>query len=153
MEQFDETDLRILRALQANARLTIKEIAAKVHLSTTPVYERLRRLENKGVLKKYVAIIDAEKLGCGFQVFCNVKMDKLNTSIAAEFAEAVAQIPEVTECYNISGNFDFMLKVHALNMKAYQQLIFNHIGRLPHVTSIESTFVMDELKQSYGINI
>ena len=109
MDTLDQTDLKILRILQQNARLTNKELAAQVNLSTTPVFERLKRLERNGYIKKYVAVLDAEKLNRGFIVFCNVKMRRLSKEIARDFMERMLNIPEVTECYNISGQFYYML--------------------------------------------
>ena len=119
MNRLDKTDLQILRILQENARLTTKELAARVHLSPTPVFERLKRLDNEGYIRKYVAVLDAEKLHCGFVVFCSVKLRRLNRDIAAEFTRIVRGIPEVTECYNISGDYDYLLKIHAPDMKYY----------------------------------
>ena len=153
MEKLDKVDLQILRTLQSNARLTTKELAARVSLSSTPVFERLKRLEANGYIKKYIAGLDAEKLNQGFIVFCNVKMSKLSKEIAQEFSEIIKNIPEVTECYNISGSFDFLLKIHAPDMKYYQQFVLNVLGTIKYLGSLESTFVMDEIKHDYGINI
>ena len=150
METLDKKDLQILRTLQVNARLTTKELAARVNLSSTPVFERLRRLENGGYIKKYIAVLDAEKLNLGFVVFCRVKLSKLNREIATEF---IQDIPEVTECYNISGSYDYLLKIHAPNMKYYQEFILNVLGTIDSLGSLESTFVMDEVKHDYGIHI
>lgn len=153
MEKLDKVDLQILRALQENARLTTKELASRVSLSSTPVFERLKRLENNGYIKKYIAVLDAEKLNQGFIVFCNVKMRNLNREIALNFTRIIADIPEVTECYNISGGFDYLLKIHAPNMKYYQEFVLNVLGTIDNLGSLESTFVMDEIKHSYGINV
>lgn len=153
METLDKTDLQILRTLQENARLTIKELAARVSLSSTPVFERLKRLEADGYIKKYIAVLDAEKLNRGFVVFCHVKMDRLNREIAQEFSRIVRDIPEVTECYNISGSFDYLLKIHAPDMKYYQKFVLNVLGTIEHLASLESVFVMDEVKHAYGIRV
>lgn len=153
MEKLDKTDLDILRTLQDNARLTVKELAARVHLSTTPVFERMKRLESNGYIRKYVAVLDAEKLDRGFVVFCSVKMRRLSREIATDFAAVIRDIPEVTECYNISGHFDYLLKIHATDMKCYQQFVLNVLGTIENLDSLESTFVMDELKQNYGISL
>ena len=144
--KLDTVDLQILRTLQDNARLTVKELAAEVNLSSTPVFERLKRLESSGYIKKYIAVLDAEKLNQGFVVFCNVKLRKMNRDIAAEFTRVVQGIPEVTECYNISGSFDYLLKIHAPNMK------LNVLGTVESLGSLESIFVMDEVKHDYGIH-
>ena len=151
MDTLDKTDLQILSILQSNARLTTKELASQVNLSSTPVFERLKRLENGGYIKKYIAVLDAEKLNQGFIVFCSVKLSKLNRDIAAEFTKIVQDSPEVTECYNISGSYDYLLKIHAPNMKYYQEFILNVLGSIDSLGSLTSTFVMDEVKHNYGI--
>lgn len=153
MDTLDKTDLQILRTLQENARLTTKELASRVNLSSTPVFERLKRLENGGYIKKYIAVLDAEKLDQGFVVFCSVKLSKLNREIAAEFTRIVQDIPQVTECYNISGRYDYLLKIHAPSMKYYQEFILNVLGAIDSLGSLESTFVMDEVKHDYGIHV
>lgn len=153
MDTLDQTDLKILRILQQNARLTNKELAAQVNLSTTPVFERLKRLERNGYIKKYVAVLDAEKLNRGFIVFCNVKMRRLSKEIARDFMERMLNIPEVTECYNISGQFDYMLKIHAPDMRYYQEFVLNQLGTIENLGSLESTFVMDSVKLEYGIGV
>ncbi len=152
-EQLDSKDLEILRVLQENARLTVKELAGRVHLSPTPVYERVKRLERNGCIKRYVAVLDAEKLNQGFVVFCSVKMRRIGREIAENFAAVVRGIPEVTECYNISGGYDYLLKIHAPNMKAYQEFVLNVLGNIEHLGSLESTFVMDEIKHEYGLHV
>ena len=128
-DKLDKVDLQILRTLQENARLTTKELAARVSLSSTPVFERLKRLESGGYIKKYIAVLDAEKLNqvCGL---CSVKLRRLNRDIAAEFTRIIQDIPEVTECYNISGSYDYLLKIHAPNMKYYQEFILNVLGTI-----------------------
>lgn len=153
MDTLDKTDLNILRILQENSRLTTKELAARVNLSPTPVFERLRRLDAGGYIKKYVAVLDAAKLNCGFVVFCSVKLRRLNRDIAADFVRVVRDIPEVTECYNISGDYDYLLKIHAPDMRYYQEFILNVLGTIDSLGSLMSTFVMDEVKHDYGIPI
>lgn len=152
-EKLDKVDLQILRTLQENARLTTKELATQVSLSSTPVFERLKRLEREGYIKKYIAVLDADKLNQGFVVFCNVKLRRMNKDIAMEFTRIVQQIPEVTECYNISGSYDYLLKIHAPNMKYYQEFIINVLGTVDSLGSLESMFVMDEVKHDYGLHI
>ena len=144
MDTLDKTDLQILRTLQENARLTTKELAARVSLSSTPVFERLKRLESGGYIKKYIAVLDAEKLNQGFVVFCSVKLRRLNRDIAAEFTRMIQ---------GISGSYDYLLKIHAPNMKYYQEFILNVLGTIDSLGSLESTFVMDEVKHEYGIHI
>ena len=152
-EKLDKVDLQILRTLQENARLTTKELAAQVSFSSTPVFERLKRLEREGYIKKYIAVLDADKLNQGFVVFCNVKLRRMNKDIAMEFTRIIQNIPEVTECYNISGSYDYLLKIHAPNMKYYQEFIINVLGTIDSLGSLESMFVMDEVKHDYGLHI
>ena len=149
----DETDLQILKTLQKNAKLTTKELADAVHLTPTPVFERQKRLERLGYIKKYVAVLDPEKLSLGLQVYCKVKLKQINHEIADAFVRRIQRIPEVTECYNTSGNYDYLLKVRTRDMKEYQEFVLNKLGVIESVGSIESTFVMSEVKQQYGINI
>lgn len=94
-----------------------------------------------------------QKTESGFVVFCRVKLSKLNREIATEFTRIIQDIPEVTECYNISGSYDYLLKIHAPNMKYYQEFILNVLGTIDSLGSLESTFVMDEVKHDYGIHI
>ena len=151
--KLDTTDIAILRALQENSRITNKELAAKVHLSPSPVYERLKRLESEGYIERYTAVLNAEKLNLGFIVFCSVRLQKLNTDIAGDFVARIQEIPEVTECYNISGEYDYLLKIHAPDMKYYNQFILNVLGRIESLGSIQSSFVMNPVKQNYGLKI
>ena len=152
-DTLDATDLQILRTLQKNAKLTTKELAEAVHLTPTPVFERQKRLERQGYIKKYVAVLDPEKLGQGLQVYCKVKLKQINHEIADAFVRRIHRIPEVTECYNTSGNYDYLLKVRAADMRQYQEFVLNKLGEIEMLSSIESTFVMSEVKQTYGISI
>ena len=152
-ETLDSIDLQILRTLQKNSKLTTKELADAVNLTPTPVFERQKRLERRGYIKRYVAVLDAEELGLGLQVFCKVKLKQINHEIADAFARRIMRLPEVTECYNTSGNYDYLLKVRAANMKQYQEFVLNKLGDIDSLGSIESMFVMSEVKQDYGLHI
>lgn len=149
--KLDATDLKILRVLQEEGRITTKELAAKVNLSTTPVFERMKRLENDGYIKKYVAILDADKLNLGFTVFCSVKLKQMNRDIANNFVEVIKGIPQVADCFNIAGEFDYLLRINATDMKYYNDFIINVLGTIDSVGSIQSTFVMNTIKESYAL--
>ncbi|MBP3755733.1 MAG: Lrp/AsnC family transcriptional regulator [Prevotella sp.] len=153
MDELDEIDLQILRTLQKNAKLTTKELADAVHLTPTPVFERQKRLERQGYIKRYVAVLNPDKMGLGLMVFCKVKLKQINHEIADAFARRIVRIPEVTECYNTSGSYDYLLKVRAADMKQYQEFVLNKLGEIEHLASIESTFVMSEVKQDNGIPV
>ena len=153
MEKLDETDIQILKTLQKNAKLTTKELADAVHLTPTPVFERQKRLEKNGYIIKYVAVLDPEKLDQGLLVFCKVKLKQINHEIADAFVRRIMRIPEVTECYNTSGAYDYLLKVRARDMKQYQEFVLNKLGAIESLGSLESTFVMAEVKNEQGINV
>lgn len=142
----DSIDLDILRALQQDARLTTRQLAAKVHRSPTPVFERVRRLETQGFIRRYAALLDADKLGQGFMVICQVKLRIINRDIASTFVEYVRGLPEVSECYHVSGSFDYILKVRASSMAQYRDFLLNKLGAIDSVGTIESAFVMTEIK-------
>jgi len=153
MEELDETDLGLLKLLGADSTLTIKELAAKVNLSPSPVFERVKRLESNGYIRKYIALIDAEKLNYGLIVFCNIKLKQHDKSIGHQFVSDILRISEVVECYNISGDYDFLLKVYTRDMKHYQDFVFNKLGSVKSIGSTHSTFVMCENKNTYNINL
>lgn len=145
-DRLDNTDLRILSELQTNARLTNKELAAAVHLSPTPTFERVRRLEREGYIKKYTAVLDADKLDCGFVAFCYLKMREHSYDNAMRIMKAVEDIPEIVECYNISGDYDFLLKIYTSDMKSYQKFLLKILGEIDCIGSLNSSFVLGEIK-------
>lgn len=153
MEQLDDKDVQLLRLLQKNAKLTVKELAKEINLSTSPVFERVKRLEQDGFVKRYAAILDAEKLNRGFTVFCQIKLKIHDRSVGYDFVKEILEIEEVAECYNISGDFDFLLKVQVRDMKHYQDFVFNKLGSVDSIGSTHSTFVMAEVKNNHGLTI
>jgi len=146
MENIDNIDLKLLSLLQDNAKLTTKELASAVNLSLSPTYDRVKRLEREGYIRHYMAVLDASKLEQGFVVFCNVKLRHINSQIAREFAAEITKLKEVAECYNISGEFDYLLKIRVADMRHYQHFLVEKIGQLDSVASMQSVFVMDEIK-------
>lgn len=148
MSTLDATDKELLRVLQNNSNYTTKELAEKLHLSTTPVYERQRRLEREGYIQKYVAILNKERLGKRLMVFCHVKLKQHERGMGEKFVQAVNALEEVMECYNISGEYDFMLKVVVEDMPRYQDFIMNKLTMIENIGSTQSVFVMGEIKTS-----
>ncbi len=153
MEELDETDLRLLRILGNNSNQTVKDLAVQVNLSPTPVLQRVRRLENNGYIKKYIALLDHEKFSQGFIVFCNIKLKQHDRNIGHDLVKDIMNIDEIVECYNVSGEYDFILKVFAKSMKHYQDFVFNKLGSVKSIGSTHSTFVMAEIKNLYNISI
>tara|TARA_R110002050_G_scaffold26056_4_gene69067 strand:- start:475 stop:936 length:462 start_codon:yes stop_codon:yes gene_type:complete len=153
MSDLDNIDIQILKLLQNNSNLTTKDLANKVNLSTTPVFERIKRLEKNGYIKKYVAVLDAEKLDKGLTVFCNITLKQHTREIGNKFVKDIVAIKEVTECYNVSGDYDFLLKVMVKDMKHYQDFVLNHLGSIKNIGSAHSTFVMGDIKNTYAVPI
>lgn len=151
METLDIIDLKLLKLLQNNSRLTTKELAGEVGLSISPVYERVKRLENEGYIDRYVALLNPEKLNLGFIVYVSVKLSKQSNEGASEFVKMVQEIAEVTECYSVAGRYDYLMKVYAPDMHYYRAFVLDVLGGIESVRNIESTFVMAEVKQTTAL--
>ncbi len=149
----DETDYRILQLLQTNAQLTIKEIAAEINLSITPVHDRIKKLEREGVIEKYVTILNKKRLGKGLTVFCNVTLDKQQRENFQEFSEAMLHMPEVVECCVVSGTFDYLIKIIATDVESYHTFYQEKLATLKAISHISSFFVMSEVKSTTSLPI
>lgn len=143
----DDIDLSILRVLQHNARATVREIAEQVHLSTTPVHERIKRMERDGVIKQYTILIDPSKVNRSLKVICYVSLREHNKSIGTKFIKLINEWTEVLECYNISGNFDFMLKIAVENMDEYYHFHVHKLSQSELIANVQSIFVMGTVKE------
>ena len=147
----DNKDLAILRLLQENARITVKEISDKVHLSTTPVHERIKRLEESGVIKQYATLLDYTKVKKGLMVICYVSLKQHSKNAGDKFIKTINELEEVIECYNISGEFDFMLKVVTEDMNAYYDFHVNKLSSIENMGNVQSVFVMGIIKQTHQV--
>lgn len=147
--QLDEKDLAILRILQRNARATVKEISAQVHLSTTPVHERIKRMEETGVIAQYATLVNHSKVKKGLMVICYVSLKQHDKKAGGKFIQSMLSMHEVIECYNISGEFDFMLKVVAENMDAFYDFHVNKLSQAENIGHVQSVFVMGIIKQTH----
>ena len=147
--KLDQKDLAILKLLQHNARITVKEISDKVHLSTTPVYERIKWMEETGVIKQYATLVDHSKVKKGLMVICYVSLKQHNKTAGTKFIKAINEMNEVIECYNISGEFDFMLKVVAESMDDYYDFHVNQLSEIENIGNVQSVFVMGVVKQTH----
>lgn len=145
----DQKDLAILKLLQHNARVTVKEISDKVHLSTTPVYERIKWMEEAGVIRQYATLVDHAKVKKGLMVICYVSLKQHNKTAGAKFIKAINEMNEVIECYNISGEFDFMLKVVEENMDRYYDFHVNRLSEIENIGNVQSVFVMGVVKETH----
>ncbi len=147
----DSTDLTILRLLQKDAFLTHKEIAGQLQLSTTPVYERIRRLERSGIIRGYVALVDRTKVDKSLLVMCAVSLKEHALERLKQFEQSVCALPEVTEVLHIAGGFDYLLKVVVRDMAEYQHFIVDKLARLDNVGNAQSSFVLTELKYETAV--
>ena len=153
IENLDETDRKILRILQHDSHLTVKELAAKLHLSASPTFERQKRLERDGFIERYMAVVNPHKVGNGIMVMCNIRLKQHSQELIQEFMNVVQGIEEITECYNTSGDYDFLIKVYAHDMKSYQQFMLNTLGTINCIGSLHSIFIIDETKNTHGVPI
>lgn len=144
----DKLDLSILKLLQQNARITVKEISDKVHLSTTPVHERIKRMEESGVIKQYVTLVNGAKVGKGLMVICYVSLKQHSKNAGDKFIKTILELSEVIECLTISGEFDFMLKVVVENMDEYYNFHVNKLSAIDNVGNVQSVFVMGVIKMA-----
>jgi len=144
----DAKDLSILALLQQNARITVKEISEKIHLSTTPVHERIKRMENDGVIKQYVTLVDHSKVKKGLMVICYVSLKAHSKNAGTKFINAINEMNEIIECYSISGEFDFMLKVVEENMDSYYDFHVNKLSQIENIGNVQSVFVMGVIKDT-----
>ena len=147
----DAKDMAILTLLQENARVTVKEISEKIHLSTTPVHERIKRMEESGVIKQYVTLVDQNKVDLNLMVICYVSIKEHSKTAGAKFIKTINELREVIECYSISGEFDFMLKIVAEDMNAYYDFHVNKLGQLENLGHQQSTFVMGVIKDTHEL--
>jgi DNA-binding Lrp family transcriptional regulator len=147
----DAKDLSILKLLQQNARITVKEISEKMHLSTTPVHERIKRMEDSGVIKQYATLVDHTKVNKSMMAICYVSLKEHNKNAGTKFIKAILEMNEVMECYNISGEFDFMLKIMVENMDAYYDFHVNKLSQVENMGHLQTVFVMGIIKQTHQL--
>ena len=144
--QLDAIDLQILDLLTKNGKLGNKEIAAVIGLSTTPTFERIKRLERKGIIKGYTAILDKKKIGKGLQVFCQVSLKSHNAEIIDGFEAEIIHLSEVSACYHIAGDFDYSLFIEVADMDEYQHFLKQKLANIPNIANVQTAFVMSMLK-------
>lgn len=149
--QLDKMDIAILQLLQKNARMTVKEMSEKIHLSTTPIHERIKRLEQSGVIKQYAALLNHTKVRKGLMVICYISLKQHSKNAGVSFIKSIQAMPEIVECFNISGEFDFMLKIVAEDMNAYYDFHVNKLGQLENLGHQQSTFVMGVIKDTHEL--
>lgn len=151
--QFDETDKKLLLFLQQDAKQTTKELSYKVGLSVTAVYERVKKLENNGVISKYVAILDKTKIDRNFIILCHVKLIQHKKEYVMQFEKEVMNLQEVIECFHVSGDYDYILKICVKDMEDYRNFMLTKLTTLQHIASTHSSFTISEVKNTTEITL
>ena len=149
---FDDIDKKLLRFLQEDSKQTNKELSNKLGLSVTAVYERIKKLEKEGFINKYVALVNKEKIEKAFVVFCHIKLVQHAQDYVIKFEKEVTNINEVLECYHISGDYDYLLKVLVEDMAAFREFMVKKLTTINHIGSTHSMFVINEVKHSTAIS-
>ncbi|WP_158729084.1 MULTISPECIES: Lrp/AsnC family transcriptional regulator [unclassified Flavobacterium] len=149
----DETDKKILMLLQQNAKLNTKEIAEKVNLSVSPTFERIKKLEQKQYIKKYVALLDGIKIGKSISVYCQVTLAIHSRELIDDFKTQINTLPEIMGCFHVSGNYDFLLKIVVNDMNEYQKFIIDKLSVIKGISNVQSSFVMEEIKNDIAYSL
>ena len=149
----DAIDKKLLDLLQKDSKRTNKELSNRLNLSVTAVYERIKKLEKEGVISKYVTLVKKEKVEKTFVAFCHIKLVQHTQDYVIKFEKEVANLVEVLECYTISGDYDYLLKVIVKDMDAFREFMVNKLTSINHIGSTHSMFVINEVKHTTAINI
>ena len=150
MEGLNDTDKKILNLLQLNSKITHKEIGDELCLTQTPVYDRIKKLERKGIIKSYVTLLDPKRVNKGLIVLCFISLKEHGIELVQQFKNRIAKNQRVMECFHIAGNFDFFLKVVVGDVEEYQRFVLNDLSEIKNISQVQSSFVLGELK--YQLN-
>lgn len=153
MITIDKIDEKILGLLQINAKLTTKEVAAELGLTTTPTHERIKRLERLGYIKQYVALVDRKKVAKPLLAFCNIALKEQSQKHLKKFEEQIQQFEEVLECFHITGIFDYLLKIIVKDMDAYHYFTFHKLATLENIQNVQTIFAMNDIKSTTVVPI
>ena len=149
----DKYEIKILRLLQFDASLSTAAIAEKVGLSPSPCWRRIDRLEQDGYIKRKVAIVDRHKVGLRAQIFAQIKLNAHGRANLDEFSNAIRDVPEVLECFVLMGDVDFLVRIVAEDIEAYEKLFFQKLSQLPGVQEVNSTVALSEIKSTTELPI
>jgi len=150
---FDHIDKKLLHLLQTDSKQTNKALSLQLNLSVTAVYERIRKLEKNGIIKQYVALIDKTKVDKDFVAFCHVKLTQHSQDYVVMFEREVNKLDEVLECYHLSGDYDYLLKVLVKDMKAFRVFMVEKLTKINHIGSTHSMFMINEVKYTTAISV
>lgn len=151
--KLDALDKELLKQLQIDAKQTNKELSNKLNLSVTAVYERIKKLERNGVIKQYVALLEKKELDLGFLVFCHVKLGQHNKDNIARFEKEVSQLDEVLECFHVSGEYDYLLKVVVKGIEEFREFMIHKLTAIKQIGSTQSSFGISEIKNTTAFTL
>ncbi|MFD0988843.1 Lrp/AsnC family transcriptional regulator [Mariniflexile jejuense] len=149
---FDNIDKKLLEYLQADSKQTNKELSNKLNLSVTAVYERIKKLEKEGFIDKYVALVNKDLVEKSFVAFCHIKLIQHSQNFVMEFEKEVKDLSEVLECYHISGDYDYLLKILVKDIAAFREFLVKKLTSISHIGSTHSMFVINEVKHTTTIS-
>ena len=153
MYNLDSTDKAILNILQEDSSITIKQIAQRLHLSTTPIFDRMKKLEKAGVIKKYVALVDNTKVGKSLTVFINISIKEHGKDAIDDFIGEMIKFDEVMECHHVSGDSDFLIKLLVADIASYNNFILEKLAVIPNIGKVESRFSLSERKNTTVVQV
>jgi DNA-binding Lrp family transcriptional regulator len=151
--KIDNIDKSILKLLQNDCKLTIKEIANKLNLTPTPIFERIKRLEKEEYIMAYKAVVNRKKIGLSLLIFCNISLNQHEATFIAKFEKDIQHFTEVIECYHIGGMFDYLIKVVVEDMDTYQYFVAKKLASIENIGQVQSSFVMTEVKSTASLPI
>ena len=149
----DTTDKKLINLLQQDGKQTTKQLSLQLNLSVTAVYERVKKLENKKVIDKYVAIINKNKIEKSFLVFCHLKLIQHAKEYVTTFEREILKLEEVSECFHVSGDYDYILKIYVKDMEAYRNFMLTKLTTIKYIGSTHSIFAIEEVKNTTAIHL
>ncbi|MCL7765012.1 Lrp/AsnC family transcriptional regulator [Polaribacter sp. Z014] len=149
----DTIDKKLINLLQENCKQTTKQLSLHLNLSVTAVYERVKKLENQKVIKKYVAIINKNKIEKSFLVFCHIKLIQHSKEYVTTFEREVLKLEEVSECFHVSGDYDYILKIYVKDMDAYRNFMVTKLTAIKYIGSTHSIFTIEQVKNTTAIKL
>lgn len=149
----DSTDKKLIKLLQNDSKQTTKQLSLQLNLSVTAIYERIKKLEKEKVIDKYVAIINKHKIDKSFLVFCHVKLIQHSKEYVTTFEREISKLNEVSECFHVSGDYDYILKIYVKDMDEYRNFMVTKLTTIKYIGSTHSTFAIKEVKNTTVINL
>ncbi|WP_211290331.1 Lrp/AsnC family transcriptional regulator [Polaribacter gangjinensis] len=149
----DETDKKLLNLLQQNAKQTTKQLSLQLNLSVTAVYERIKKLEKEHVIEKYVSIINKQKIEKNFLVFCHIKLMQHTKEYVTTFEKEILKLEEVSECFHVSGDYDYILKIYVKDMESFRDFMLTKLTAIKYIGSTHSSFAIEQLKNTTAIRL